>query len=310
MGKAEKKKLPKKGKGKGNNLRKKEARYGYMFILPWLIGFFALFLRPLVTSIKYAFSKVSFTPTGIQTVFVGWDNFTSPFKDDAYFVTKYFAPGVTSFWYETVFVCVFSLFIAILLNQKFKGRAAARALFFLPVIIASGVVIQVLRQNGLDTDLETENSYVFSSDGLAVLLQSIGFPKKIQDIFEEISNRIFDIVWLSGIQIILYLSGLQSIPRSEYEAAEIEGATAWECFWKITWVRISPMTLVVVVYSIIDSFTNVSNKMIKWTYDQYANNSNMGVSSAMGWFVCSIAFVVLVIVSGFISRHVFYVNEE
>ena len=296
-------------KSRMNNLRKKEAMYGYLFISPWIIGFLALFLRPLITSVKYAFSKVTFTPQGVTTVFVGLQNFKSPFASDAYFIPKTFAPGISSFWYEASLVCIFSLFIALLLNQKFHGRTFARALFFLPVIIASGVVIQILRYNGMDTDLETENSFVFSSDGLSVLLASIGFPDKIREMFEQISNRIFDIVWLSGIQIILYLSGLQSIPRSEYEAAQIEGATAWECFWKITWVRVSPMTLVVVIYSIVDSFTNVSNKMIKWTYEAYVNN-DLGVSSAMGWLVCTIAFVVLVVVGGLISRHVFYVNED
>ena len=216
---------------------------------------------------------------------------------------------MSSFWYESILVCVFSLFMAIILNQKFRGRTFTRALFFLPVIIASGVVIQMLRQNGMNTDLETENTYVFNSSGLIVILNSIGLPSKITEIFQEISNRIFDIVWLSGIQIILYLSGLQSIPKSEYEAAQIEGATAWECFWKITWVRISPVTLVVVVYSIIDSFTNVSNSMIRWTYDQYLNN-NLGGSSAMGWLLCMIAFAVLMIVSGIMSKFVFYVNED
>lgn len=293
-------------KKKKSDLRRKEALYGYLFISPWIVGFLGLFLRPLITSIKYAFSKVSFTPTGVETSFVGIDNFTSPFQD-IWFIPKTFGPGVSSFWYEASLVCVFSLFIAILLNQKFRGRAVARALFFLPVIIASGVVIQILRYNGLDTDLETENSFVFSSDGLAVLLNSIGFPDKIRQVFEQISNRIFDIVWLSGIQIILYLSGLQSVPKAEYEAAQIEGATAWECFWKITWVRVSPMTLVVVIYSIVDSFTNVSNKMIKFISE---GTSNMGVSCAMGWLMCVIAMVVLIVVGGLISRHVFYVNEE
>ena len=294
-------------KRKRNNLRRKEALYGYLFISPWIVGFLFLFLRPLITSVQYAFSKVTFTPAGVTTSFVGLDNFFSPFRADAYFVPKTFAPGISSFWYEASLVCVFSLFIAMLLNQKFKGRAFARALFFLPVIIASGVVIQILRYNGLDTDLETENSFVFSSDGLSVLLNSIGFPAKIRQVFEEISNRIFDIVWLSGIQIILYLSGLQSIPRSEYEAAQIEGATAWECFWKITWVRVSPMTLVVVVYSIVDSFTNVSNKMIKFVTE---GTTDMGVSCAMGWLMCVVALIVLTVVGGLISRHVFYVNEE
>lgn len=301
-------KIGKKQKAHLSKMQRKEARWGYLFILPWLLGVTTLFLRPLITSVKYAFSDVSFTPKGVQTAFVGIDNFLSPF-DDIYFATKTLIPGLSNFWYESVLVCVFSLFMAIILNQKFKGRTFTRALFFLPVIIASGVVIQMLRQNGMDTDLETENTYVFNSSGLILILNSIGLPPKLTEVFQEISNRIFDIVWLSGIQIILYLSGLQSIPKSEYEAAQIEGATAWECFWKITWVRISPITLVVVVYSIIDSFTNVSNPMIRWTYEQYVNN-NLGVSSAMGWLTCVIAFVVLMLASGIISKSVFYVNED
>lgn len=298
-----------KAKKKKSKLRQKEARYGYLFILPWLIGFVALFLRPLLTSIKYAFSEVTFKPTGINTVFSGISNFKKPFEDSIWFMPNTFLPGVTNFWYEAVLVCIFSLFVAIMLNQKFKGRTIARALFFLPVIIASGVVIQILQGNGMDTELETSNAFVFSSGGLEVVLNSVGLPASVTRLFTNISNRVFNVVWLSGIQIILYLSGLQSIPRSEYEAAEIEGATAWECFWKITWVRISPMTMVVVIYSIIDSLTNVSNPLIQWSYQQYTD-AKYGISAAMSWLLCAIAFVVLIVVSIFMSRHVFYVNDE
>lgn len=302
MAKCKKKKVKSK-------LLQKEARYGYLFILPWLIGFVALFLRPLLTSAKYAFSDVTFKPTGINTVLNGISNFKRPFEDDVWFLPNTFLPGITNFWYEAVLVCIFSLFIAIMLNQQFKGRTVARALFFLPVIIASGVVIQILQGNGMDTELETSNAFVFSSGGLEVILNSVGLPASVTKLFTNISNRVFNVVWLSGIQIILYLSGLQSIPRAEYEAAQIEGATAWECFWKITWVRISPMTMVVVIYSIIDSLTNVSNPLIKWSYEQYTD-AKYGISAAMSWLLCAIAFVVLIIVSAFMSRHVFYVNEE
>jgi len=291
-----------------SKLRQKEARYGYLFILPWLIGFIALFLRPLLTSIQYAFSDVMFKPTGINTVFNGISNFKKPFED-IWFLTNTFLPGITNFWYEAVLVCIFSLFVAIMLNQKFKGRTIARALFFLPVIIASGVVIQILQGNGMDTELETTNAFVFSSGGLEMILRSVGLPDAVTNLFTNISNRVFNVVWLSGIQIILYLSGLQSIPRSEYEAAQIEGATAWECFWKITWVRISPMTMVVVIYSIIDSLTNVSNPLIQWSYQQYTD-AKYGISAAISWLLCAIAFVVLIAVSVFMSRHVFYVNDE
>lgn len=292
-----------------SKLLQKEARYGYLFILPWLIGFIALFVRPLLTSVKYAFSKVTFKPSGISTVFNGIGNFKQPFENDVWFLPNTFLPGITNFWYETILVCIFSLFVAIMLNQKFRGRTVARALFFLPVIIASGVVIQILQGNGMDTELETTNAFVFSSGGMETILNSVGLPAAVTNLFTNISNRVFNVVWLSGIQIILYLSGLQSIPRAEYEAAQIEGATAWECFWKITWVRISPMTMVVVIYSIIDSLTNVSNPLIKWSYQQYTN-ADYGVSAAQSWLLCVIAFIVLIAVSAFMSRHVFYVNDE
>lgn len=290
-------------------MQRREAMHGYLFVLPWIIGFVFLFGRPLVTSIFYAFQKVVFTPNGIKTSFIGWENFIYKFRDDIYFQGRWFTPGVTSFLYEVPLVVIFSLFVAIILNQKFVGRTVARAMFFLPVIIASGIVIQILRRMGLDANMKLENAYVFSSGGLETLLYTMNFPPSIIKIFTEISNRIFDIVWMSGIQIILYLSGLQSIPVSEYEAAQIEGATAWECFWKITWVRISPMTLVVVVYSIIDSFTNVSNKMIVFINDEYSMG-NYGGSLGMGWLFCSIAFLALIIATTVISRYVFYVNDN
>lgn len=289
--------------------QRREALQGLTFILPWLIGFIFLFGRPLCTSLYYAFQKVTFTPDGIQTTYIGLENFIYKFRDDAWFVTKYFAPGVSRFLYEVPLVVIFSLFIAIILNQKFRGRTLARAMFFLPVIIASGTVIMILRDLGVSTDMGEENSYIFNSGGLTAMLTAMNFPASIVKTFTQVSNRIFDIVWMSGIQIILYLSGLQSIPASEYEAAQIEGATAWECFWKITWVRISPQMLVVVVYSIIDSFTNVSNEMIQFINTEYIN-SNYGGSLGMGWLFCSIAFVALLISTGIISRYVFYVNDN
>ncbi len=306
MGKKQKTVKVRRGRTK---MQRREAWYGLMFILPWLIGFAFLFAKPLVTSLFYAFQKVTFTPEGIKTEYIGLENFIYKFRDDIYFTGRYFTPGVSSFLYEVPLVVIFSLFIAIILNQKFRGRTVARAMFFLPVIIASGCVIMILRGMGMDTNLETENAYVFSSGGMESMLIAMNFPASIVKVFTEISNRIFDIVWMSGIQIILYLSGLQSISASEYEAAQIEGATAWECFWKITWVRISPMTLVVVVYSIIDSFTNVSNKMIGFINLEYTNG-NYGGSLGMGWLFSCLAFVALGVTSAIISRYVFYVNDN
>lgn len=264
------------GRRKGNKMRQREAAAGYAFISIWLIGFIFLFLRPLGMAFYYAFQEMSITAEGMVYKYVGLENFIYKFRDDIYFFDSTVWPGLSKFLIEVPICMIYSLFIAIILNQKFRGRTFARALFFLPVIITSGIVLQVLRSYGLDTSMETENTYIFTSNGVAQILSSAGLPKGIVEVFTQISNRLFDIVWMSGIQIILYLSGLQGIPASEYEAAQIEGATAWECFWKITWVRISPITLVVVVYSLIDSFTNVSNEMIKFVYEEYSLRGNLG----------------------------------
>ncbi len=297
------------GKKKPNKMRQREARTGYAFISIWLVGIVFLFLRPLGMAFYYAFQEMTITTEGMQYKFVGFENFIYKFRDDIYFFDSTVWPGLSKFLIEVPICVIFSLFIAIVLNQKFKGRTFARALFFLPVIITSGIAIQVLRSYGLDTSMETENTYLFSSNGVAEILSSAGLPMGVVDVFTQISNRIFDIVWMSGIQIILYLSGLQGIPAAEYEAAQIEGATAWECFWKITWVRISPITLVVVVYSLIDSFTNVSNVMIKFVYEEYSVRGNLGGSSALGLSYCLVAFLIIILVYAVTSKHVFYVNE-
>lgn len=298
------------GRRKKNEMRRREALTGYAFISIWLIGLIFLFLRPLGMAFYYSFQEMSITAEGMVYKFVGLENFIYKFRDDIYFFDSTVWPGLSKFLIEVPICVIFSLFIAIVLNQKFKGRTFARALFFLPVIITSGIAIQVLRSYGLDTSMETENTYLFSSNGVAQILSSAGLPYVIVDIFTQISNRIFDIVWMSGIQIILYLSGLQGIPASEYEAAQIEGATAWECFWKITWVRISPITLVVVVYSLIDSFTNVSNTMIKFVYEEYSLRGNLGGSSALGLSYCLVAFLIILLIYALTSKHVFYANDN
>ena len=298
------------GKLKLNRMRRREARTGYAFISVWLIGFVFLFLRPLGMAFYYSFQEMTIMPDGVHYAFTGLENFIYKFRDDIYFFDDVVWPGLSKFLIEVPVCVIFSLFIAMVLNQEFKGRTFARALFFLPVIITSGIAIQVLRSYGMDTSMEAENTYLFSSNGVAKILSSAGLPHMIVDVFTQIADRLFDIVWMSGIQIILYLSGLQGIPASEYEAAQIEGATAWECFWKITWVRISPITLVVVVYSLIDSFTNVSNTMIKFVYEEYSLRGNLGGSSALGLSYCLVAFLIILVIYAVTSRHVFYVNEN
>ena len=163
-----------------------------------------------------------------------------------------------------IVVVVFSLFLAILLNQDFRGRSLARVIFALPIIIASGVVIVLLKENVLQQNMGSSDTAatLFQGNGLLDFLKLMGLPDNIVGMFENILNNIFDMVWRSGMQIILFLSALQSIPSSSYEAAKIEGATAWESFWFVTFPMISPFLLVNIVYTIIDTFTDSTNTVM------------------------------------------------
>jgi len=290
-----------------DSLRTREAWTGFLFILPWFLGFIFLFGRPLVTAVYYSFNTVTVTPDGIVTNFSRLNNFFFPFHNDINFFRWYFGADIMNFAYEVPIIIIFSLFVAVVLNQKFIGRTFARSVFFLPVIIMSGVVVTILRSTGFDWDQDmvtVDNAFIFTSGGVVTLLREAGFPIGVVQWFGAIANRMYDIVWNSGVQIVLFLAALQSIPRSEYEAAEVEGATGWECFWKITFPRVSPMTLVVIIYSIIDSFDgamgHVRNMFVR---------HHMGIGTALATLYSGIVLVILIVVAGIVSRFVFYAND-
>ena len=211
-------------------------------------------------------------------------------------------------------VIIFSFFAANLINQKFRGRAVARSIFFFPVILTSGVIlglensdllVQTLSTTGMDAD---EFQSMFNI--MMLLNKYTNLPMVVTEFLSNAINGIYDIVVASGVQILIFLAGLQSISPSLYEASSMEGATAWENFWKITFPMISPIILVNSVYTIIDLFTNETNEMMKNIKSTIFNDIKYGYGSAMAWiyFVC--IAVILLIVGGLISRKVFYYDER
>ena len=205
------------------------------------------------------------------------------------------------------------MFIAQILNQKFVGRTAARIVFFLPVIIASGVLLEILSLIGMDTSVSLEgSSNIFTFQNESVLLKVMdqsGISPEITGYLKGLVGNIFDITWKSGIQIILYISGLQSIPKSYYEVSSMEGATAWEEFWKITFPLLSPTTLVCVVYTIIDSFTFYQNQVMRLIDENNMASGNSGIGSAMAWMYFLIIGIILVLVVKVIFAKTVYTEE-
>ena len=294
----------KKGKSK---LIERRNNVGYFFIALWIIGVIFFFLKPAIQTLIYAFSDV-IVKDNMATTFIGLENFRKILFEDIDYVRD-LTSSLTDMLYEVPIIVIFSMFIAGILNQEFKGRTFARVLFFLPVIIASGISIEILSSNGMSTDVSGKDTvFMFKTVMLENTLAEIGISSSLVSYFAGLINRIFNICWKSGIQILLFLAGLQTVPKSYYEVSSMEGATAWEEFWKITFPLLSPYTLVCVVYTIIDSFTYYQNKimmLIKTSYDA----QKYGYSAAESWLYFVVILVILLLVTKLIFRNVVHIDE-
>lgn len=219
---------------------------GTLFFLPWLIGFFAITAYPLVYSLVICFNQVQIKPGEIILEPVGWEYFRQAFAVDTEYPTKLLA-SLASVLLGTPLVVVFSLVIALLLNRRFRGRTVYRIVFFLPVVIMSGPVM---------SELMTESSAMsINMDimGLRSILMELDYGWA--RILLTFLNSFVRILWFCGVQIIVFLAGLQKIDRNMYEAAAIDGATAWEAFWKITLPHLRPIILLNAIYTIIEMGT-------------------------------------------------------
>ena len=291
-----------------STLEKRNERTGYLFILPWIIGFLIFFLSPIVNSLLYAFQNVSVRAGGLDRPFVGVQFFKQALLEDDAFLPKLSA-AFGDLVYQVPIILVFSLFVAVILNQKFKGRGAARTLFFLPLMLSSTVLLSVIKGDGAVHSIsDTTSVYMVSSVDISSVLFQIGVPEELLSFMTSVIDRIFDMTWMSGIQILLFLSGLQSIPGSLYEAASVEGATAWESFWKITVPMISPIILVNVIFTIIDSFTSYSNGLMQYILSE-TRQLHYSYAAAMTWIYFAAIMAVLGAILGLVSKKIFYSVE-
>ncbi|MCQ2536895.1 MAG: sugar ABC transporter permease [Lachnospiraceae bacterium] len=294
---------------KYEGLQKKKAVAGYLFILPFIIGFLGFMVKPLIQSFYMSICKVVVDSTGFTFNPNGIQNYYNAFRLDIEF-SRFLTESLSNMVINTISVMVFSLFVAILLNQKFKGRAFVRAIFFLPVILSSGVILGVETNNALlgdMADMIKENSTDFSiTDTVKVLIQTLGIGTRIFDKVFEIVDKVYDIAIASGIQIIIFLSGLQTISSSMYEAASIEGCTAWESFWKITFPMISSLFLVNWIYTIVDFCMHTDNQVMNKIQTELVKNLDYGFSSAMAWIYFIIIIAFIGISSFIISKVVYY----
>ena len=265
-------------KGLKDFTRKKQM-YGRLFILPWEIGFVLFFLQPLVQSLVFVFSEVTvnFEEGVFETKFNGLSNIKYFLYEDTAYV-EYLVDSLTSFVYTIPLVVALSLIVGVLLNQKFKGRIVFRSIFFLPVIIATGVVMTYL--SGDSTVQEMRSG---SNNGIDIsnILMSMNLNESVTTTLLGFINQIFDLFWDCGVQIVLFISGLQSIPEQLYEVCRVEGANKWEEFWYVTFPMLSGTTLLVIVFTAIEMFVDENNAVMKYGFAAIKQNQWMEASSML-----------------------------
>ena len=278
-------------------IESKKSWYGFYFILPWLIGLVLFFLIPLISSLTYAFSEVIPESGYMDTTWTGLENFNYIFDtDDTY--QKALLTSIGEFFAQMPIIIIVSLILALILNSNFKGRTFFRGVFFVPVIVAAGVVMGLLTQqygdNGAIIQLSssvTADAYSAVGTGggmdFSQLLNSLELPEDITAQLNTMITDIFNTIWSCGIPVVLFIAGLQTIPAQLYEASKVEGATAWEEFWYITLPCIGQTLLLVIVFSLIELLTKADNPVINLAYEQI-RNVEYGLSSAMLWLFFAI----------------------
>ena len=280
---------------RGVSLRGREALHGYGFIVVWILGFSLFTFLPLIETFRYSLHQVTVTAEGIELDFLEWANYTRALFTDPNFVEL-----LIGYIIETLvsvpIVLIFSMIIALFLNLDFKLKGLFRTIFFLPVVITSGPVIKELTAQG-----------AISAPGIAnnpaVAEFLLELPRALRNPVEYLLTSFILILWFSGVQILIYLASLQKVDKSIYEAAAIDGASAWEMYWKITLPSLSAATVVNAIYTIITLSHFSENKVIQYIYDQTYNvHGGIGYASAMAFIYFGVMSLLLGIVYLFLTR--------
>ncbi len=294
-------------------MENRESIAGYLFTLPFILGFIFMVLYPFIQSIIFSLSKLEITGNGYELFFVRLENYYKALFVNADF-PRILVETLLKMLRFVPLVLIFSFFAAILLNQEFKGRLLARVIFFLPVILGAEIVLRIEMADymtlvqEMDTAVDYGLTNLLSMSTLSDFLLQLKLPQGLLLYIIQGVEKVTEVIRASGIQILIFLAGLQSIPKSLYEAADVEGATGWENFWMITLPLLSPLILTNIVYTIVDFFISPSNPMIDFIQTNAFGGAGYGVSMAMSWIYFLVVGVILFITIGIISKNVFYME--
>lgn len=294
-------------------LAQKRSINGLLFISPWLIGFLFFYVRTLFLTCQFSLSEltINLEGGGYSLKFVGLENFRYAFFEHGEF-KQVLTSSVMDMVIDVPLITFFSLFMALLLNQKFKGRTIVRAIFFLPVILNSDAIMSAVNSaaammgEGINS---TSSEMASNSAGMGIsyyisLFGDLMIPEEILEYVVGAVGRITDIISASGVQIVIFIAALQAVPSSLYEVAKMEGATAYETFWKVTFPMVMPHIITNIVYTVVDSF--ISSEVVNLAYTTAFTNFNYGLSSVFSLVSTVVTCSILAIVVSLIQRKAFY----
>lgn len=279
---------------------------GLAFLTPWLIGVTIFFLVPLVSAIVYVFCDIKFSSEGIVATFCGLDNIRDVYMTRAYPI-QCIARSLGNTLVDLIVITLLSFFLAVLLNMQFKGRAVFRTIFSMPVIVASGALLQLFKADLSASSMLEEATTIFQGTGIEEILISFGLSADLIASFVGVINTALDLIWRCGVQTLLFLAGMQSIPGYLNEVCDLDGATAWQKFWKVTVPLTTPYLIINVVYTIVDSATYYDNLVMRevgWKFDAL----EFGYCNALSFGYCLTTLIMVAIVYKFLSKRVVYLD--
>lgn len=296
------------------SLERKNSLFGYVFTLPIIIGLAFVYLPVLFQSLTYSFGDISIAQNGWQVSWVGWQNYHQAlFVEEGFIRTV--VESIASLLPQILIVIIFAFFMANILNQKFRGRTVARVIFFIPVIISTGIISQLDSMTSMldvyssGSKMETGGaggSTMFGYQQIEELVQSTLNNADLSNIVLGAVDGLYSVITSSGVQMLVFLAGLQGISINMYEAAKVEGATGWEVFWKISFPMISPLILVNLIYTVIDLFLKSDNAAIQFITKYLNNSSTYELASAFSWIYTVVILLFVGIVFLLVKKLIVY----
>lgn len=290
------------------SLETKKSLFGYVFVSPIILGLVIIYIPALIQSLQFSFSENA-GRYGEKAVYVGWQNYHDALFEESGFLQTVYSSTV-ALLPQIFVILIFSFFMANILNQNFRGRAIARVIFFIPVVLSTGIVtyfdnlssMQDRYDGGEKLDVGVSGGFN-SVEVEAMVLSALG-SSGLGTVVSGAIESLYTVITSSGLQMLIFLSGLQSISINMYEAAKVEGATGWEVFWKISFPMISPLILVNLLYTVIDLFLN--NETISFISKYYESVSTYSIATAFSWMYTVLLLLFVGIVYLLVNKLIVY----